>query len=77
MAYKWLINGGDPNHLLNGMILQVGAWLPKDPIQICQKDQIHSFANFQPSSVDFLSATLDQLHLYHLARWTLVMSTLR
>ena len=21
--YKWLINGGDPNYLLNGMILQV------------------------------------------------------
>ena len=24
MAFSWLINGGDPNHLLNGMILQVG-----------------------------------------------------
>ena len=23
--YKWLINGGDPNHLLTGMILQVGG----------------------------------------------------
>ena len=22
--YKWLINGGDPNHLLSGMILQSG-----------------------------------------------------
>ena len=21
---SWLINGGDPNHLLNGMIFQVG-----------------------------------------------------
>ena len=24
MAFLWLINGGDPNHLLTGMILQVG-----------------------------------------------------
>ena len=24
MAVSWLINGGDPYHLLNGMILQVG-----------------------------------------------------
>ena len=24
MASFWLINGGDPNHLLSGMILQVG-----------------------------------------------------
>ena len=23
MAFSWLINGGDPNHLLSGMILQV------------------------------------------------------
>ena len=23
MAFLWLINGDDPNHLLNGMILQV------------------------------------------------------
>ena len=23
MAFSWLINGGDPNHLLTGMILQV------------------------------------------------------
>ncbi len=23
MAFLWLINGGDPNHLLTGMILQV------------------------------------------------------
>ena len=23
MAVSWLINGGDPNHLLTGMILQV------------------------------------------------------
>ena len=22
---SWLINGGDPNHLLSGMILQVGG----------------------------------------------------
>ena len=22
MAFPWLINGGDPNHLLSGMILQ-------------------------------------------------------
>ena len=22
MAFLWLINGGDPNHLLTGMILQ-------------------------------------------------------
>ena len=25
MAFLWLINGGDPNHLLTGMILQVTA----------------------------------------------------
>ena len=25
MAVLWLINGGDPNHLLTGMILQVGG----------------------------------------------------
>ena len=24
MAFSWLINPGDPNHLLTGMILQVG-----------------------------------------------------
>ena len=24
MGFLWLIKGGDPNHLLNGMILQVG-----------------------------------------------------
>ena len=23
MAFLWFINGGDPNHLLNGMVLQV------------------------------------------------------
>ena len=23
MAFLWLINGGDPNHLLSGMLLQV------------------------------------------------------
>ena len=33
MAFLWLINGGDPNHLLAGMILQVpptrnGLWKP-------------------------------------------------
>ena len=27
MAFLWLINGGDPNHLLSGMILQMrGEW---------------------------------------------------
>ena len=26
MAYFWLIDGGDPNHLLTGMILQVWGW---------------------------------------------------
>ena len=25
MAFLWFINGGDPNHLLTGMILQVGT----------------------------------------------------
>ena len=25
MAFLWLINGGDPNHLLTGMILQGGT----------------------------------------------------
>ena len=25
MAISWLINGGDPNHLLSGMILQVSS----------------------------------------------------
>ena len=25
MAISWLINGGDPNHLRTGMILQVGT----------------------------------------------------
>ena len=25
MAVSWLINGGDPNYLLTGMILQVGC----------------------------------------------------
>ena len=28
MAFLWLINGGDPNHLLTGMILQ--AWKTGD-----------------------------------------------
>ena len=28
MAFSWLINGGDPNHLLTGMILQV---IPEKP----------------------------------------------
>ena len=23
MAFSWLVNGGNPNHLLSGMILQV------------------------------------------------------
>ena len=27
MGYPWLINRGDPNHLLTGMILQVGTLL--------------------------------------------------
>ena len=35
MALSWLINGGDPNHLLTGMILQVlsiESWLVhRDP----------------------------------------------
>ena len=26
VAIPWLINGGDPDHLLSGMILQVGKW---------------------------------------------------
>ena len=26
MAFLWLINGGDPNYLLSGMILQVGPF---------------------------------------------------
>ena len=26
MGFLWLINGGDPNYLLTGMILQVGGW---------------------------------------------------
>ena len=26
-GHSWLINAGDPNHLLTGMILQVGAAL--------------------------------------------------
>ena len=26
MAFSWLINRGDPNHLLSGMILQVLYW---------------------------------------------------
>ena len=29
MAFLWLRNGGDPNHLLTGMILQVGIAPPK------------------------------------------------
>ena len=29
MASSYLINGGDPNHLLTGMILQVGPCLPR------------------------------------------------
>ena len=28
MAVSWLINGGDPNYLLTGMILQVGIQSP-------------------------------------------------
>ena len=28
MAFPWLINGGDPNHLLTGMILQEGVLRP-------------------------------------------------
>ncbi len=28
MAVSWLINGGDPNYLLTGMILQVGESSP-------------------------------------------------
>ena len=27
MAFLWLINRGDPNHLLTGMILQVIPWV--------------------------------------------------
>ena len=27
MGFSWLINGGDPNHLVTGMILQVGLQL--------------------------------------------------
>ena len=30
MGVLWFVNGGDPNHLLNGMILQV-APPPKNP----------------------------------------------
>ena len=37
IAFSWLINGGDPNHLLSGVILQVGSGhdyflTPKRPI---------------------------------------------
>ena len=31
LAFSWLINGGDPNYLLNGMILQVSAPLKTTP----------------------------------------------
>ena len=30
---SWLINGGDPNHLLTGMILQAGHWKPDSGTQ--------------------------------------------
>ena len=26
-GHSWIINGGDPNHLLTGMILQVGPFV--------------------------------------------------
>ena len=29
MAVSWLINGGDPNYLLTGIILQV-RWIPEE-----------------------------------------------
>ena len=31
MAVSWLINGGDPNYLLTGMILQVGILAHRTP----------------------------------------------
>ncbi len=30
-GHSWLINGGDPNHLLTGMILQVGILAHRTP----------------------------------------------
>ena len=34
MAVSWLINGGDPNHLLSGVILQVGRELMPKAAQV-------------------------------------------
>ena len=51
MAFSWLINGGDPNYLLSGMILQVGKY--SSPIRrICGK-----LSNLEPPAVQ-ISARL-------------------
>ena len=43
MAFSWLVNGGDPNYLLTGMILQVGhlrppQWPPVPTQQSCMEN---------------------------------------
>jgi len=32
VSYSWLVNGGDPNHLLTGMIIDRHRWRPPDVI---------------------------------------------
>ena len=34
IAVLWLINGGDPNYLLSGMILQVEPGFGREPLSI-------------------------------------------
>ena len=39
MAFSWLLNGGDPNHLLIRMILQVGTMEPSTSDDSVQEAQ--------------------------------------
>ena len=53
MAFLWLINGGDPNYLLIGMILQVGH-----PIS----HKIHGVGIYLPCRFTFVDPEMLSLH---------------
>ena len=54
MAFSWLVNRGDPNHLLSGMILQ--AWLKEPPLTLTPSSRLQ--ASGQRRVEDVLAASI-------------------
>ena len=54
MTFPWLINGGDPNYLLTGMILQVPSLIGYIFFYLKADDEMHASQDHTGPKVGFL-----------------------